>query len=179
MSTKTINIISGPGAGKTVLGASLFAYLKMQGELAEFISEYAKTLVWTKEWELLNNQHHISYYQYKQLKQIDGEVDYIVLDSSLLLGAYYGFQNPNNVTDPYKVENMVLHYMKEFDNFFIFVERNPHIKFEKAGRVHDETESKKIDTELKQWLDEYGIDYITINNEPGDVEYIYKKLKET
>ena len=44
--TIIINMISGPGSGKSVLAAELFVEMKKQGYNVEFLQEYAKKLVW-------------------------------------------------------------------------------------------------------------------------------------
>jgi hypothetical protein len=38
----------------------VFAELKILGHCTEYAPEYAKKLVWLKDWETLNNQHHVS-----------------------------------------------------------------------------------------------------------------------
>lgn len=58
--TKVINFIAGPGAGKTTLACLFFAQLKLKGYVCEYISEFAKTLVWEENYELLNDQYYVS-----------------------------------------------------------------------------------------------------------------------
>lgn len=41
-----VNMLAGPGAGKSTLSAQLFAELKMRGMCSEMIAEYAKEWAW-------------------------------------------------------------------------------------------------------------------------------------
>ena len=71
--TYVINIIGGPGIGKTTISALLFANLKIKGYICEYVQEFAKKLVWLKDYDTLNNQFFVSKEQYTLLKQIDGQ----------------------------------------------------------------------------------------------------------
>jgi pantothenate kinase-related protein Tda10 len=42
MNTWVVNFISGPGAGKSVMSASIFVQLKLAGYNTEYCQEYAK-----------------------------------------------------------------------------------------------------------------------------------------
>ena len=57
MDTYIINLIGGPGIGKTTIASMLFANMKLQKKSVEFVQEYAKNLVWREEFDILNNQH--------------------------------------------------------------------------------------------------------------------------
>lgn len=52
--TCVINIIGGPGLGKTTMAALIFANLKKKGFIVEYVQEYAKKLVWQKKFSKLN-----------------------------------------------------------------------------------------------------------------------------
>ena len=149
MKSKVINFISGAGVGKSLMSALTFAELKMQHLKAEYVQEYAKTLVWQKRFDELDNQYQVSMEQYKMIKAVDGAVDYIVCDSGLLIGLFYNRYHKTNVCNVQKTEEMLLRKMSEFENIYIFLERNPEFPFEIEGRMQDEDESKKIDTQFK------------------------------
>ena len=82
--TYVINIIGGPGIGKTTISALLFANLKIRGYICEYVQEFAKKLVWLKDYDTLNNQFFVSREQYTLLKQIDGHVDFLITDGPLI-----------------------------------------------------------------------------------------------
>jgi 2-phosphoglycerate kinase len=151
--TIVINFCSGPGSGKSTLAAELFVDLKKQGYVVEYLQEYAKKLTWEKEFDLLNNQHHVSYEYYKQIKAICniGEIDYLILDSSLLNGLYYNAFNVDNMSNVEKTEKRILEYFNEFQNVVFFIERGAY-KYEMHGRIQTEEEAVKIDCVVKDIL---------------------------
>jgi hypothetical protein len=159
MKTKVVNFVSGAGAGKSLMSAMTFAELKMRHIKAEYVQEYAKTLVWQKRFDELDNQYHVSTEQYRMIKSVDGAVDYIVCDSGLIIGVFYNRYHKTNVCDVQKTEQMLLNKMTEFDNIYIFLERNPEFPFEQEGRIQDEQEAKLIDKQFKNLLEELKLPY--------------------
>jgi len=172
MKTKVINFVGGPSSGKSLISALTFAELKMMHKSSELVQEYAKTLVWKEEFEELNCQYHVSMEQYRMLKAIDGKVEYAVIDSPLLLGLYYNRAHLTNVSNVEKTEKMILEKMAEFENIYIFLERNAEFPFEVAGRIHNEEQSCNIDKELKQLLEELDLQYITIKSDKTSIKKI-------
>lgn len=162
-STKIINFVGGPGSGKTAMCSLLFAELKMKGRCVEYIPEIAKTLVWTKEYDLLNNQHYVSMRQYELLKAVVGKVEYILTDGPLLHGIYYNRHNQDNFCDVVKVENMILKMMNEFDHIYIHVVKGD-FHYEHAGRLQTEEESIIISMEILNILKSLHQPYIQIKS---------------
>jgi hypothetical protein len=93
------------------------------------------------------------------IKAVDGAVDYIVCDSGLIIGVFYNRYHKTNVCDVQKTEQMLLNKMTEFDNIYIFLERNPEFPFEQQGRIQDEQEAKLIDKQFKNLLEELKLPY--------------------
>lgn len=169
--TLVINIIAGPGCGKTTLASLLFSKIKIMGHNIEFVQEFAKTLVWKEEYEILNNQHYVSQSQYKLLKAMDRKVDFIITDGSLLHGLYYNKFNDNNMSNIEKTDKAITNWFNEFDNKVIFLERGD-FKYETAGRIQSEEESKQIDIELENILKEKGIKYIKVKSNVENIKTI-------
>ena len=178
MRTKVINFISGAGCGKSLMSALTFAELKMRHIKAEYVQEYAKTLVWQKRFDELANQYHVSMQQYNMIKAVDGAVNYIVCDSGLLIGLFYNRYHKNNVCDVKKTESMILNKMKEFENIYIYLERNPEFPYEPEGRMQNEQESKQIDLQFKELLHELKLPYKSFLSSresiPKIIDYILK-----
>ena len=156
--TRVINLISGPGAGKTSVSAYLFYNLKIRGYCVEYVSEVAKQLVWTRDFETLNNQHYVSTQQYKLLKSLVGLVDFIITDGPLTGGLYYNRFNQDNTSNIDKTEQSILKWISEFDNINIFLDRGS-IPYEKEGRYQEETEAKQIDTVLQLLMNKNSIPF--------------------
>jgi nicotinamide riboside kinase len=176
MKTKIINLVAGPSSGKSLVAALLFAELKMMHYKAEYIQEYVKTLIWQKRFDEINNQYNVSIQQYKMIKAVDGQVDFAVCDSPLLLGLYYNKSFDTNVSNIEKTDLMIKNKMQEFDNVYIFLERNSEYPYEIEGRIHSEEQSKIIDKELLNILEEMKLPYKKFvsdrRNIPAIIDYI-------
>uniref|UniRef100_A0A6C0ECJ7 NadR/Ttd14 AAA domain-containing protein n=1 Tax=viral metagenome TaxID=1070528 RepID=A0A6C0ECJ7_9ZZZZ len=168
MDTKVVNIVAGPGSGKSTISALLFSHLKMKKCTAEYVQEFAKTLVWTSQFEALNDQYYVTRKQKELLEAISGNVEYIVTDGSLLHGLFYNRFNEHNTSNIDKTEQYILENFKKFNNIVIFLDRQD-IPYEQAGRYQGEKEAKAIDTTLKMLLDKNGIKYKVF---PADTEKI-------
>jgi tRNA uridine 5-carbamoylmethylation protein Kti12 len=177
-----INLVAGPSVGKSIFAAELFSRLKQKKYNAEWVPEEAKKLVWTENWDLLNNQHYVSKTQYELFKAIYHKVDIIVTDGSLLHGLYYNRYNEDNISNVEKTEKFIEQYFNEFNNLNIYLERNMTIPFQQEGRIQNLEESLKIDSELINILNEKNIKFQSfladICNVDKMLKYIENKLKE-
>jgi len=165
--TVVVNMFSGPGSGKSTLAAELYVYMKKRGYKVEFLQEYAKKLVWEKDFDRLNNQQLVSYKYYKTIFAMNGCVDYIILDSSLINGIWYNWNNPDNLSNMEKTEALIYKYYNEFNNINLFINRGNY-QYESLGRIQTENESRQIDKELKAIVDRLNIQYQEINIEDGN-----------
>jgi nicotinamide riboside kinase len=159
-----VNIIGGPGAGKTTLAAMLFAFMKQKYKdcRVEYVQEYAKKLVWREDWDVLNNQLIVSKKQYELFHIMKDKVDVIVTDGPLVHGLYYNKTNVNNTSHPQKTEEKIIEYINEFRNINIVINRGD-FTFETAGRTQTEEEAIEIDNGLRQLLKSYNIDFTTFD----------------
>lgn len=161
--TKVINIVASPCAGKSTLACSLFSILKRMHLNVEYVSEFAKDLVWKGEIDLLNNQYYVAYRQYEILKSVYGKVDYIVCDSPLVVSLFYNYYNKDNVSDVLGTSRMILDKMEEFDNMYIFIKRRKELPYISVGRIHSEEESTNIEENLEYLLKCCDLKYITMD----------------
>jgi hypothetical protein len=180
MKTKVINFVASPSTGKSLMAALIFSELKMRHYKAEYVQEYAKTLVWQDRLDDLANQYNVSLEQYRMIKSVNGKVNYICLDSPLLLGLFYNRYHDGNVCNVEKTESMILSKMSEFDNIYIFLERNEEFPYETEGRIHSEEQSKVIASQLLNLLDDFDMEYKTFlsdkKNVPAILDYILSKV---
>lgn len=156
--TKVVNFVGGPGSGKTVMCSLVFAELKMRGFCVEYVTEFAKQLVWAESFELLNNQHFVTKHQFELLEAVNGKVDFIVTDGSLLHGYYYNKWNKDNLCNVDKVSNLILDSLKHFDNIFIHLSKGNY-PYEIAGRQQNEQEAKVIGIQMENILNELELPY--------------------
>jgi adenylate kinase family enzyme len=178
--TFVINIIGAPGVGKTTISALLFAKLKLCGYVCEYVQEYAKKLVWIKDFDTLNNQYHVTKKQFELLKQINGHVDFIVTDGPLIHGIYYNKYNKDNISNVDKTEKYILDCFNKFNNINIVLDRINR-KYETEGRIQSEDEAKDIDVVLKHLLKinniKYKIYLAEENSIQNIIEFIIKFTK--
>ena len=146
--TTVINLFGGPGAGKTTCAWEIAAALKKKGFVTEYVSEYAKELVWNGEHEKLNgtieNQKKLYEEQKHRVHRLLGKVDFVVTDSPTLLSLIY-LQEPNP-----EFEKEISRDFKGNNNFCLIIQRGK--VFEAAGRIHTLEQSKQIDAQIQQLL---------------------------
>jgi adenylate kinase family enzyme len=169
--TFVINIIGAPGVGKTTISALLFAKLKLCGYVCEYVQEYAKKLVWMKDFDTLNNQYHVTKKQFELLQQINGHVDFIVTDGPLIHGIYYNKYNKDNISNIDKTEKYILNCFSKFNNINIVLDRISR-KYETEGRIQSEDEAKDIDIVLKHLLKINSIKYTNYPAEENSIKEI-------
>ena len=172
--TQKILLYGAPSSGKSMTAALVFAHLKLHFENSELVREVAKDLVY----EGLDLKHRTDALQLRifadqmtREELVDGRVDYLVSDSPLLLNAYYSGSEDLKKLAKKHLRGKELH-------FWLGKDPSHH---ENAGRVHSLQESKKIDQEMKTYLEECGIKLIEVT-EPIETrgqwitQYVLKKL---
>lgn len=160
--TKHINLIGGPGSFKSVFAAAMLVNIKLSLKSAEFVPEFAKSLVWQKKYDVLKNQYYIAQQQHKMLKLLDGDLQYLITDGSLPQLLFYNLHTEDNICDKQKTQDQILAWYNEFDNINIFIERNPKLPYEQVGRFQSEEEAKLIDIKMENTLKELNIPYTKV-----------------
>jgi hypothetical protein len=166
--TLYVNLISGPGAGKSTLAAGLYWYMKTQSYnnlIVELVREYAKDLVWLQEFELLKDQVHVTCEQYKRMLMLDGKVDIAITDSPLLIGLVYGQYPKEFISDVLKMDS-------QFHNINIFIKRN--LPYESSGRIQNESEARDKDLEIRKLYKVNNIPYIDLDETDNSLFTIMK-----
>lgn len=117
-------MFAGPGAGKTTAAWEIASELKKRGYVTEYVPEYAKELVWDKNFELLDgspeHQAQLLEVQTHRLERLNGQVDFIVTDSPILLNPQY-LKASSRVKEAYERE--VYLTFSKFTNFCVLIQR--------------------------------------------------------
>jgi nicotinamide riboside kinase len=177
--TYVINLIAGPSSGKSTLAAIIFAQLKLKKYNAEYVQEFAKHLVWTENYDTLNNQYYVTKTQYEILNKMNNKVEFIVTDGPLVHGLYYNRHNKENISNIEKTEQFILDCNNKFNNINIFINRG-NIEYETAGRLQTEEEAKEIDVIIRHLLRQNSIPYTEFQSsaDPSNIDKIITYILE-
>lgn len=179
--TIVCNLFGGPGTGKSTNATYIFSELKRKGIICEYVSEYAKDITWEETHSLLNNQIHIFSEQFRRQMRLIDKVDVIITDSPLLLGLiYYNHYAINNSIFSIQFDNSIRSFILcgflEFDNVNYFLTRTK--DYVEIGRNQTEQEAKQLDSEIKDALSFYRIEYETRGTEKWDADEIVNDIIE-
>lgn len=166
--TKVINIIGGPGCDKSLFSSAIILNLNLRHKSVEQIPDYAKSLVWQKDFEALRNQYRVAQRQFEMLDLLDGQVQYLVTECALMQVLYYNENYRENICDVAKTKEHILDWYHRHDNINILVERGDK-KYVHTGRFQSEEEARVIDRELRETLEREQIPFISM---PPDVTVI-------
>ena len=173
-----VNIIGGPGVGKSILTAELFAALKREQITCDISHEYIKRKLREKALKAVQSQIYIFAKQQFQLFSMKDEVGVIVTDSPLIFSAVY------DKTKCPHLKSLILKEFNKYDNLNYLLLRDKDVPYEQEGRYQDAEGAKKVDNEMIEFLNAegivykpvYGISKKTLNTIIKDVK---QKLKDT
>lgn len=153
-----INLMGGPGCGKSATAYFLAGYMKVRGMKVEYVPEYAKGCVWDNMWDedggVFTEQDFITANQHRLIRRlVNHDIDYVILDTSLLLGLIYA---PSWYPASYKTFLLDLYH--SYNNVVVYLDRGS-IPYVEDGRNQSAEQAKEKDNESLHVLDEYGIPY--------------------
>lgn len=167
-----VNIIGGPGTGKSILASEIFSKVKREGITCDVSWEYIKRKLREKALKVVQSQIYIFGKQQFQLFTMKDEVDVIITDSPILLNSVYDKSNCP------LLKALILNEYNKYDNLLYLIERDPSVTYEQEGRYQDLEGAKAVDNHLKQFLSDNEIEYKTINGIGGEnLELIFKEIK--
>lgn len=142
---KVINLLAGPGSGKSTTAAGLFYLMKTQGYKVELVTEYIKYMAYEKRHSVFEDQLYVFAKQHRRMWIMKGQVDWIITDSPLLLSALYSPRNYFKAFIP-----LVMEAHENYINYNFFITRVK--KYAPYGRGQTETEAKALDNRLEFFL---------------------------
>lgn len=159
-----VNIIAGPCAGKSVLVCDIFSGLKKRGIDAEICTELAKSKVYLGQFDFFKNQLNISKCQEEIIYSINGKVEVIVNDGSLLNGLAYNEISEESLEDKIEAEKFIITNYNKYKNLNIFIDRG-NIQYVTSGRLQKNIqEAIDVDNTLLMKMNQYNIPYTTYLN---------------
>jgi len=158
--TVVINILGGPGVGKTTTASELFSLLKRKGFEVENVSEFAKELVWENRSAAFNDRLYMHAEQNHRLIQMNGHLDYIITDSPLILTSIYNHYYLKKAY-PTSYNKMIDEVVKQtwslYNNKVFLLPRVS--DYHNLGRRENEKEAKDIDKLINKYLKDNKIKY--------------------
>ena len=165
--TLIVNLIGGPGIGKSTLTAAIFARLKDAGVDCEMVSEFAKELVWEQRNETIKDELYIFAKQAHRIFRLNGKVEVIITDRPLILTCFYA-QNDHELSD------FCYNRFNLYNNLNYLLTRKK--KYNPNGRNQNEEEAKAVDVGVKTILTEYNVKYETVPGDMKTVDIIVKDI---
>ncbi len=147
--TTVINLIGGPGCGKSTIAAGLFYEMKKMGVSCELVCEYAKEKVWEESFNTMKDELYLFAKQLHKQWRLKGKVQFIITDHCLLNSIVY------DKTASSSFVNLVFEEFNKFNNINFFITREK--KYETVGRIETEEESIKLDQDFKDLLNKNNI----------------------
>ena len=154
--TKVINIVGGPGCDKSLFSSAIILYLNLHHKTVETIPDFAKMLVWQKNFEVLKNQYFIAQRQHEMINLLDGQVQFLINECSLPQVLYYNEHYEENICDIGKTRKQILEWYREHNNVNVLVERGEK-KYVHTGRFQDEDQAREVDRGLRATLTREGM----------------------
>lgn len=152
--TKVINFFGVPSSGKSTIASGLFHELKKKNYSVEYVSEYAKDVVYDDTHTLLENQLHIFSEQFRRQYRLLNKVDYIITDSPLLLSIVYldwydGKRKYQEMSWAWKYDfrEFIRLSFTEFDNINFYLHSSK--DYDNNGRIQRKEDTKVIDEKIK------------------------------
>ncbi len=140
--TLNVNLMAGPGVGKSVLMSQLFAALKLQGVHCEMCPEYAKELVYEDRIDTAD-QLWILAEQHRRQARLQGRARVVVTDSSLHVSLAY-------VEPELRVhfEALVAHATRHWQCLNVLLHRDLDTGYEQAGRYQSKEAARAFHEEV-------------------------------
>ena len=159
--TTVINLLGGPGAGKSTAAAQLYSEMKMRGFRVEHVQEYVKQ--WAYENKKIGpfDQLYIFGKQARKEYVLYNKVDFIVTDSPVLLSAFYEEVYSGNSM----VKNALPEYMRVARKMgvnhlnFMLKRQKP---YDPVGRYQTKEEAEELDGKIEEFLSHNGYTFDTV-----------------
>ena len=177
--SKIINLFGGPGIGKSSIASGLTYKLKKNHINCDNPYEFPKILAWDENYSAISDQLYVVANQHRGIVKSFGKVDYIILDSPILLSLIYkDYYNKQRKSDyPSKLykssfDNMILDMHNGYDNINILLKRQPGNHNEKE-RYHNLEQSIEIDAMIEDSLKLHNIEYFSAEVGDNTLNEIY------
>ena len=180
--SKIINLFGGPGIGKSSIASGLTYKLKKKHITCDNPYEFPKALAWDENHSAIQDQLYVLANQHRGIVKSFGKVDYIVLDSPIILSlvyrsVYQGTSYPSTLYNSEHFDKLVLDIHNQYDSINILLERNDDGVHNDKERYQSLEESRKLDYEIEKVLLKNKIPYFSVDVNEQTVKNILKIIK--
>ena len=177
--SKIVNLFGGPGIGKSSIASGLTYKLKKKHITCDNPYEFPKVLAWDENHSAIKDQLYVLANQHRGIVKSFGKVDYIILDSPIILSLVYksvykGTEYPATLYGE-SFDKMVLDIHNQYDTLNILLKRTEGGYNEKE-RYQTLDESKVLDDAIETTLINNNIPYTIIEVGDDTVNDILKIL---
>ncbi len=155
MNSKIINLFGGPGIGKSTQASGLFTEMKKHHMSVEYTYEFPKEVAWEGNVSQLRDQFFITANQHRNISRLYGKVEYIIVDSPIVLGCFYeqryGEGYPASFYSTTGLSKFLWNLFNQYENINILLTRNDET-YDPNGRLQDLQEAREIDKDIKETL---------------------------
>ena len=169
--TLYVEFIGRPSSGKSTTAYGVFAELKKAGVTTEFVPEYAKELVYQKDFTTLNDQLKVISEQNFRENLLNGVVDIVITDTSISLGSVYNESYNQNI-----IESLI-EEMRGSKKYLTFYVNNSKGEYKDYGRTQTKEEALVLEDVIYQCAQRYCGDFLVIDKN-GGAESVLGVLKE-
>jgi hypothetical protein len=174
--TKIINLFGGPGSGKSTITSGLFYELKKRNISCDNPYEFPKQVAWEDNKSQITDQLYIFANQHRGIVRSYGKVDFIILDSPILLSLAYkdGYDKgyPASLYGE-SFDKMVFDVFNQYTNINFLLNRDDK-KYQTEGRFQSQTESSMFHNKIKNILDDHDLTYFNMEVNGDTVDKIIK-----
>jgi len=177
--TKIINLFGGPGIGKSSIASGLTYKLKKKHITCDNPYEFPKLLAWDENHSAIRDQLFVLANQHRGIVKSYGKVDYIILDSPILLSlTYKSFYKSNEYPATLygeQFDKLVLDIYNRYDNINIVLKRSKG-NHNNSERYQNLEESVELDNVIENSLRDNNLPYHTLNVDGKTVKNILKLI---
>ncbi len=174
---RRINLISGPGSGKSLTATNIRAQLGFKGYDIELVDEVIK------DWTYIPRIPTSCDSLFLQASQIEKEdirlragVELIVSDSPLMLQYFYAKWHDVPLQKP--MLQASLEFEEKYPSLHLFIEREDKF-YSEVGRYEKLEEAKRIDLAIKETLSVNGFDFSSFSclSQDSIIDFLVATLK--
>lgn len=163
---KVVNLWAGPGAGKSTTAAAVFNLMKRERFEVELVTEVAKALTYDKAMSKLSNQLLVLAKQEHQLRRLQGQCEWAIVDSPFPMGTLYTDSKWSARLLP-----LIDAMWEDYENHSFVLQRTSK-KFQAYGRNQTLDEAVALDAKIAELAIDFGAgEYPVMDADDPAVEY--------